>query len=80
MTKQAILQSFVRCAEHLRKAYKPLKEAAIQMDVADEYLCPDLRVAPIRDMGDTLRKLLGVLDVEIGWIEGEIAKRQRELG
>ncbi len=78
MARQVRLNKLIGCAEQLRLAYEPLKEAASHMDWADFHLCPDFRIAPILEVRDTLRKQLGVLDVEIGWIEGEIAKRQKE--
>ncbi|GAI90246.1 unnamed protein product [marine sediment metagenome] len=78
MPRQVTLDALLSCAEALRLAYRPLKRAALNMDRADALLCPDFRIAPIVEVRQTLWDQLGVLDVEIGWIEGEIAKRQKE--
>ena len=78
MVRQVMTLNLLQCVEHLRAAYKPLKEAAAHMSRADSSLCPDFRIAPIVEVKDTLQKQLGILDVEIGWIEEEIARRQKE--
>lgn len=78
MARQVTLQNLESCAEHLRRAYKPLEEAADYMNMADVDLCPDFRIAPIIETRHALWKQLGNLDVEIGWIEDEIDKRRKE--
>ncbi len=78
MARQVTLKQLTRCAEQLREAYAPLKDAVKHTEWANDFLYPDFGIAPIRDMRDTLRKQLGILEVEISWIEGEIAKRQKE--